>query len=196
MTDLGVGDGELAAVQQTADHDRREARDSVSALSERISSVESVAVDAGNKAAIAGRTSRSEVSGLLNVPASAQVRMVELTDLIMHSLKQAEEASAAVLTRPTRKLFWLVAAALAVLAIGLAGIGAYVVHHNRQTQYEACLQRNEAQKADVDYRRKINGAVIRAAKKGSILAQEFNSIPSLDGILKPKTVLPNCSLLT
>ena len=195
-----VANADRAEGTRVANADRQESRDSVQALNDRVdvavaaaAVAEAAAVVAGDKAAIAGRTSRSEVSGLAVEVGRLGYSVSELTDLIQHSLVQAEMASAAVQTRPSRKLFWLVATALAALAVGLAGIGAYVVHHNRQAQYRACFERNASQQSNDAYLKRIDGAVMRAAKKGSILGRELSGILIPQGA-KP-VVLPNCSLL-
>ncbi len=122
------------------------------------------------------RAGAEDVATLGRSVAELAASVAELHDLILHSLQKAEQASADAAANPSRRRLYEVAAALVVLALVLAGTGGWVVHDQQQQAYQGCQVRNMQQAQQQQFAGKLDAAVQRARREGSVLGRDLGSL--------------------
>ena len=129
-----------------------------------------------NESRARGRTSRDDVAALAGSVTELAKSVAGLHTLIRLSIEKADQAQAAATANPTRRRLNLTVVALVVLALALAGVGGWVVHNQQQQEYQACQLRNAQHAQQQEFAGKLDAAVQRARREGSVLGRDLGSL--------------------
>jgi len=129
-----------------------------------------------NESRARGRTSRDDVAALAGSVTELAKSVAGLHTLIRLSIEKADQAQAAATANPTRRRLNLTVIALIAFALVLAGIGGWVVHNQQQQAYQACQVRNMQQAQQQQFAGKLDAAVQRARREGSVLGRDLGSL--------------------
>ncbi len=123
-----------------------------------------------------GRTSRDDVAALAGSVTELAKSVAGLHTLIRLSIEKADQAQAAATANPTRRRLNLTIIALVAFALVLAGTGGWVVHDQQQQAYQACQLRNVQHAQQQQFAGKLDAAVQRARREGSVLGRDLGSL--------------------
>ena len=119
---------------------------------------------------------RADVTALGLSVADLSKSVASLHDLIAATMVTAEQARTEAAQNPTRHRLNTTVAALVAFALVLVGIAGWVVHDQQQQNYQACQVRNAQHAQQQEFAGKLDAAVQRARREGSVLGRDLGSL--------------------
>jgi len=129
------------------------------------------------------QASNEDVAQLGRSVADLAQSVADLHDLILDTMSKAEkanvaadQASSVAARNPSRRTLGRVASAVLAVALVLAGTGAWVLHRQQAQAYRACMKRNAAQAETTAFLGRLDAAVKKSQREGSLLARNLGSL--------------------